>query len=103
MVEDPQIKSPPLQATGTGKQTLRMNKLTKPEQPSRPKPKPKEIEFPTALEAEKAIIGCILENPAYSIPILKREGLGPRAFTDLRYAAVMEICRELHAEGKPVD
>lgn len=57
--------------------------------------------LPSSPEAEAALLGCMLEDPAYCWPILDGEQVNAGWFYDLRYAEVFRIASELRAEGKP--
>jgi predicted transcriptional regulator len=58
---------------------------------------------PCAEEAEIAVAGCVLWDSLACLPILRREGIGPRHFYDKRREGVLSIALALAAEGKPAD
>jgi hypothetical protein len=58
---------------------------------------------PHDLATEKATIGCILLDSAYSVPILIDAGITCRHFYDLRYAEVFAEALQLYRDGRAAD
>jgi replicative DNA helicase len=55
-------------------------------------------------EVEMAVIGCVLDDPAYSLPLLQEQmPIGAEAFYDLRLARCYRVAGELSATGVQPD
>lgn len=59
---------------------------------------------PNSAEAEAGVLGCILLDPNWAIPIAQeRLRVGSAVFYDLRHTAIYEAMLTLFAEGVPVE
>lgn len=71
---------------------------------------PEERLPPHALEAEAAVLGCVLMDASFALPsVIEILGASPAevieesAFYDGRHTTILEVCCALQDEGKPVD
>ncbi len=58
---------------------------------------------PYAEEAEQGILGCVLLDLGNCLPVLRRNGIGPRHFYDARHAGLLEVLIQMAREGLPAD
>lgn len=56
-----------------------------------------------AMEAEQALLGCLMLDPQSVIPELISRGLEAEAFMDGRHGELFDLCVNLFESGKPVD